>query len=115
MLPADVTYTFFMLVRTTPAWLRKPPRERFAFLGSHIEPVLKQHPAVKMRFFDSEAFNASISDVIMWETRQLSEYQAVVEKLRETEFWDALFEVREIVPAIENAYAHHYGVQPAGT
>ena len=34
MLPADVTYTFFMLVRTTPAWLRKPPRERFAFLGS---------------------------------------------------------------------------------
>jgi Darcynin, domain of unknown function len=108
------TYTFFMLVKTTNAWLAKPPKARFAFLGEAIEPILKRRPAVKMRFFDAEAFSARVTDVVVWETRDLGEYRALIDDLRETEFWGALFDVVEIVPAVENDYASHYGVSPVG-
>jgi hypothetical protein len=105
-------HTFFMLVRTTPEWLGLTPSDRFGFLGEVIAPLLGRHPAVGMRFFDSEAFSSRYSDVVMWETTDLLAYQAVVEDLRETKFWGHYFEVVEIVPAIENAYARHYGVTP---
>jgi hypothetical protein len=39
----------------------------------------------------------------MWETS---------EELRETQFWGTYFEIVEIIPAIENAYALYYEVKP---
>jgi Darcynin, domain of unknown function len=105
-----VNHVFFMLVRATPNWLALAPKERFAFLGDVIAPILGRHPDVSMRFFDSEAFHAVYSDVVMWETATLLSYQAIVEELRETPFWGRYFEVVEIVASIENAYALHYGV-----
>ena len=65
---------------------------------------------VSMRFFDSEAFHSRFTDVIMWETASIMAYQAVVEELRETLFWDTYFEIVEIVASIEDAYAIHYDV-----
>jgi hypothetical protein len=65
-----------------------------------------------MRFFDSEAYSGNYSDVIMWETNQIEKYQSVVELLRESPFWDTYFEIKEIIPSIENAYADHYDVKP---
>jgi hypothetical protein len=85
---------------------------RFAFLNEVIVPVLGKHSKVSMRFFDSEAFTAQYSDVVMWETSDLLDYQGLVDDLRETKFWGHYFEVREIVSAIENAYARHYDVDP---
>jgi hypothetical protein len=105
-----VNHVFFMLVRTTPTWLALTPTERFAFLGEVIAPILGRHPDVSMRFFDSEAFHAAYSDVVMWETESLLSYQAIVEELRETLFWGHYFEVVDIVASIENAYALHYAV-----
>lgn len=111
---APTTHSIFMLVRTTPEWLALPPKERFAFLDTTIRPILRAHPAVRMRFFDAEAFSARVSDVVMWETEDLGAYDSVVEALRETPFWGRYFEITEILPAIENAYARHYGVAPVG-
>lgn len=112
-LPArQVNHVFFMLVRTTPTWLALTLTERFAFLGDTIVPLLGRHPDVSMRFFDSEAFNAAYTDVVMWETTTLLSYQAIVEELRETPFWGNYFEVVDIVASIENAYAMHYEVDP---
>ena len=113
-LAAAPVFSIFMLVRTTPQWLALKPEQRFAFLGSDIEPILKKHPGVRMRFFDSEAYNARVSDVILWETADLGRYQSVVESLRESRFWGTYFEVVDILPAIENAYAAHYDVKPVG-
>jgi len=104
--------TFFMLVKTTNVWLQMPPKERFEFVDNTIKPILKKHPSVKMRFFDSEAFSGRFSDVLMWETSEVREYQFIVEQLRETLFWGTYFDVVEIVPAIENAYADYYEVTP---
>lgn len=106
--------TIFMLVRATQAWLAMPPPDRFAFLEAAIRPILKAHPAVSLRFFDSEFYSARVSDVLMWETADLGAYELVVERLRETLFWDHYFEVLDILPAVENAYATNYQ-QPALT
>ncbi len=64
--------------------------------------------------FDTEGFNSRVSDDIVWETKDLEQYQLVVEKLRECKFWRTYFEVVEILPGIENAYADNYDVQPCG-
>ncbi len=101
-----------MLVHTTTAWLALPPKQRFAFLDETIRPILRRNPDVSMRFFDSEAFNGRITDVVMWEAESIAPYLAVVEDLRETPFWDTYFEVVEIVASVENGYAVHYGVTP---
>ncbi len=105
-------FTIFMLVKTTARWLALAPPERFAFLAKTIKPILGQHADVRMRFFDVEAFSARASDVIMWETTDLLRYQSLVEHLRETPFWDNYFEVQDILPGLENAYADHYDVAP---
>jgi Darcynin, domain of unknown function len=108
----ELQHTFFMLVKTTAIWLQISPKERFEFLEKTISPILKKHPSVQMRFFDSEAFSGHFTDVLMWETAEIQEYQFLVEKLRETLFWGTYFEIVEIIPAIENAYAKYYEVDP---
>lgn len=105
-------HTIFMLVRATDAWLALPPKERFAFLGSTVAPILTLHPDTRLRFFDAEAYSARVSDVAMWQTSDLADYRALVDDLRETRFWGAYFEIIEIVPTVENDYARHYGVAP---
>lgn len=107
-------YTVFMLVKTTPEWLALSPQERFAFLGTDIEPLLGRHPSVRMRFYDTEFFNSEVTDVIVWETGDLAAYRSVIEGLRESRFWDRYFRVVSILPAVENAYAKHYDVEPVG-
>jgi Darcynin, domain of unknown function len=104
------TFTIFMHLRTTPAWLALAPAERFAFLSDVVIPVLRRHDEVRLRYFDAEFFSASVTDVAMWETESLAHYQALVEELRETPFWDGYFTVEQIIPAVENAFARHYGV-----
>jgi hypothetical protein len=107
-------YTVFMLVKTTPEWLALPTEERFGFLGTYIEPLLAEHTALGMRFFDSEFFNSDVTDVIMFNTAELDAYRSVVEGLRETPFWDRYFEVVDVVLGIENAYASYYEVDAIG-
>ncbi|MCU0353376.1 MAG: hypothetical protein MUD08_06490 [Cytophagales bacterium] len=105
------TFTVFMLVKTTTTWLQLKPQERFGFLDQTIQPILTKHPTVHMRFYDSEAFSGKASDVIVWQTADLHSYQHLVEELRESAFWGTYFDVIDIIPAIENAYADYYQVK----
>jgi hypothetical protein len=107
-----LTFTMFMLVKTTNTWLQLEPKARFDFLDKTIQPILKSHPTVKMRFYDSEAFSGSASDIIVWETDDLRAYQHLIEVLRESIFWGTYFDVINIIPTIENAYAEMYDVKP---
>ena len=103
-------YTIFMHLRATADWLALPPDRRFAFMAEDVAPRLQAHPAVRMRYFDAEAFSSRVSDIVMLETADLDQYMALVESLRESPFWGRYFEVGEILPAVEDAYARHYGV-----
>lgn len=104
----DAAYSIFLLVKTTPDWLALAPESRFDWLDSTIEPLLESHPEVSMRFWDVEHFSAETSDVILFETQRLDRYMSLIEKMRETAFWDRYFIVQSILPGIENAYAEAY-------
>jgi Darcynin, domain of unknown function len=110
-----LNHVYFMLVKTTTTWLRMSPRERFEFRDTTLGPILKKYPAVKMRFFDSEAFSGHYTDVLLWETESVRDYQFLIDELRDTPFWGTYFEIVEIVPAIEEAYAHFHQVEPIAT
>jgi len=104
--------TVFMLIKATPAWLALPPKQRMAFFAEKIRPLLADRPQLRLRYFDAEFYTARCSDVMMWETDEPAVYRALVEDLRETLFWDHYFQVVEIIPAVEDAYADHYHEAP---
>lgn len=104
------TWTIFTLLKTTRHWLNLAPEARFAFIKEKVKPILEAHPEVTMRFFDTESYTARVTDIVLWQTADLAAYQSVVKGLRDTAFWDHYFEVLEIIPALEDAYATHYGI-----
>jgi hypothetical protein len=102
---------FFWLVKTTPEWLAMPPLGvggRFEFAEQVLKPILARHPSVDLRFFDAEAHTTVCSDVMLWTVKDAKQYNAMVELLRETPFWDRYFSIIHIIPALEDAYADHY-------
>lgn len=109
--------TVFWLIKTTPEWLMLPPHGdngRFAFGREVLNPILAKYPLATMSFFDSEAFTADCTDVMVWTVRDLEHYNGVVNDLRETKFWSTYFTIEKIIPAIENEYAKHYKADVLG-
>lgn len=106
-------HTLFMLLKATPAWLAMAPPARFAFVNGTLRPLIARYPAVRMRYFDAEAYCARVSDVAVWESADLTAYRNLIEELRETPFWDVYFQVVEIIPAVEDDYADFYGAVAA--
>jgi len=63
---------------------------------------------VALRFYDVEFYSARVTDMWMWDAKDHHSYELLVEELRETPFWDRYFEIVEILPGVENAYAKNY-------
>jgi hypothetical protein len=102
------------MVRTTASWLALSPSARHEFVQQNLRPILARHERVRLRYFDAEAYSATTTDVLMWETTDDADYRSLVEDLRETFFWGTYFDVREIVPCLEEDFARHYGVEGFG-
>ena len=98
------TLHIFMLVKSTRHWLDLPDAERTAFFRNELTPLFRKRPEVRLRYFDAEAFTAVASDVLLWETDDLSAWQWIADHLRETLFWDHYFQVLHILPALEGNY-----------
>ncbi len=112
---ADFTpaITIFMLVKTKPEWLALSPKERFAELAPIMTSELSERRgSLRMKFYDTEFYNTRVTDVLMFEARDNHSWELFVEHLRETKFWDHYFEIVEILPGVENAYAANYGQVP---
>lgn len=108
--------TIFWLVKATPAWLAKPAigeGGRLEFVQQVLQPVLARHPRTTLRYFDTEAYSAWCSDVMMWHVPDLDDYDGLVEALRETPFWDTYFQVLHILPGVEDGYTRNYEADPA--
>jgi hypothetical protein len=99
-------YTYFMLVRTTPQWLSLSREARMTFADQVFKPVVGKFPAVSLRYFDAEAFNARCTDVLMWETADPAQYNFMVDALRDTPMYSVpYFEIVDIIGAVEDSYA----------
>lgn len=109
------TKTIFFLVQATTQWLTLSPKERDAFATRALRPILGRHPRVRLRYFDAEAYCADVSDVLMWEVESEPDYQALVEELRETDFWGRYFRVQQILATVEDGFAQHYGFASLGS
>ena len=110
---APVVLTVFMLVKTTPEFLGLTVDERFKALATHVEPILRKHsPEVTLHFYDIEFYSARVTDLWVWEATSHHAYELLVEALRETPFWDRYFQIVEILPGVENAYAKNYQRPP---
>jgi hypothetical protein len=89
--------------------------KRFRELAIHVAPVLKKHAAqVRLRFYDVEFYATRVTDIWVWEAASHHAYQLLVEDVRETPIWDRYFEIVEILPGVENAYAENYGRAAVG-
>lgn len=99
-------YVFFVMLRAMPAWLRLTRAQRAAVIAEHLTPLIAASKAIRMRYFDAEAFSASCSDVMMIETDDPKHHYFFMERLRDSVLiTEPLFEVVQIVPAIEDGYA----------
>jgi Darcynin, domain of unknown function len=107
--PFEPAVSIFMLVKTKREWLEFPPDQRFQLLAQDVQPLLTKYRAdIRLRFYDVEFYSARVTDIWLWEARDHHSYQLLVEDLRETPFWDRYFEIVEILPGVENAYAKNY-------
>jgi hypothetical protein len=79
-----------------------------------LNPILARYPGARIGFFDSEAFTADCTDVMVRTVTDLEHYNGVVNDLRETKFWSSYFTIEKIIPSIENEYAKHYKAEVLG-
>lgn len=101
-------YTFFMLLRSMPGWLRLGRDQRQRFLADYVRPLFARYPAVTLRFYDAEAFSGRCTDVAVFETADLQAYTFLIDGLRDTAFFSQpYFEILDIVPAVEDGYVEY--------
>jgi hypothetical protein len=108
--------TVFWLIKATPAWLALPAPARPAASNSCsrcCSLFLRAIPRIALRYFDTEAYSAWCSDVMMWRVADLDDYDGMVEALRDTPFWDTYFQVLHILPGVEDGYMRNYADEAA--
>jgi Darcynin, domain of unknown function len=99
---APLKHTVFLILKTRDAWLQLSVQERFAYIGKNIFPIIKNHPLVKVRFYDAEFYTARLSDVMLIETSNLRQYEKFIDALRDQEFWYKYFDVQDLIMTTEN-------------
>jgi hypothetical protein len=101
-----MNYTYFILLRATPAWLSLSREARNDLANQHLRTTLAQYQGrLTMRYFDAEAFSAPCSDVMMIETPDPRHHYFFMEQLRDSVLFSVpYFEVLNIIPTIEDGY-----------
>ncbi|WP_368045863.1 darcynin family protein [Agrobacterium sp. V1] len=61
-------------------------RWQFAFGKQVLDPILARYTAARMAFYDSGAFTADCTDVMVWTVTSLDDYNGAVNDSRETKF-----------------------------
>ena len=98
-------FAIFIQLQASDAWLRLQRSERNALTERHVGASLAKYPALRMRYFDAEAFSASCSDLILIETGDLTQYYDFMETLRDSPIIATpYFKVVQIIPSIEDGF-----------
>ncbi|PCJ71649.1 MAG: Darcynin 1 [Rhodobiaceae bacterium] len=101
----EQTYTIFILVRATKAWLLLSHEERAAYAQGEFASCLAPFPTVTLRYFDAEAFTSQCSDVFMFSASSLPDYCAVMDRIRDSRLLtEPYFEFLETIMSVEDTY-----------
>jgi len=96
-------YTFFMLLQSTSRWRALGQDEQHAHHDALLMRVFESYPELSLRRFDSTAFAGRCSDVLFWETSDVTQYHEAVAALRDGgPLGPAWFEVVDVIPAVED-------------
>jgi hypothetical protein len=106
--PAPKPYTILVLMNATPKWLSLTRNERSQFVEKEITPIfVKTGKTVTIRLFDSEYFNASVSDFMIVSTPSLGDYKLLIELLRDTKIYGIpYFDIKQIIVGQENLFEY---------
>jgi hypothetical protein len=100
--------SFFVSLRSQPAWLALSRQQRADYLAAHVRPHFARYPQVGLRFYDAEAFSGRCTDIMVFETADLRAYSFLIDALRDEAFFGLpYFQVLDVTPAIENGYAEY--------
>jgi hypothetical protein len=105
---SEPVLTFFMSLRSQPSWLAFTRQQRADFIAEVVQPIFASYPAVKLRFYDAEAFSGRCTDMAVFETADIRAYTFLIDALRDTPFFGLPhFAVLDVIPAIENSYREY--------
>ena len=100
--------TFFMSLRSQPAWLALGRQQRADYIAEHVRPIFARWPQVRLRFYDAVAFSGRWTDRAVFETADLRAYGFLVDGLRDSAFCGLpYFEVLAVMPAREDGYVDY--------
>ena|GEM_PF-780472 len=99
-------YTILVLMNATPQWLSLSREQRSRFFEKEVMPAFQRlGNTTALRLFDSEYFHAGVSDFMLIETRNLNDYQELIERLRDSKLYGVpYFEVKDIIMGQENRF-----------
>ena len=73
----------FLLLTATPAWLALHAREREHVVAKELRPIFHRHrPAVRARYYNTEAYTARASDLLMLEFDDPAAHTKLIDELR---------------------------------
>lgn len=78
-----MSHAAFLLLTATPAWLALDGRERERIVANELRPILDRHRrAVSARYYDTEAYTARASDLLMLEFDHPGAHAKLIDELR---------------------------------
>lgn len=94
-----MSYAAFLLLTATPAWLTLTNQERERVLLAELQPVLARHREdVRIRYYDTEAYSARASDVLMLEFDAPGAHAKLIDDLRSSSiFTEPYFILQELL------------------
>lgn len=98
-------YTILILPSATSKWLTLLRHERAQFYEKSILPVFLNTPGLSVKFYDSEYFNATVSDFLIVSTTDLDQYKQMIDLLRDSAVYPIpYFTVQNIIVGQENFF-----------
>lgn len=78
-----MSYVAFLFLTATPDWLVLTEQERDRVVAEELQPALAHHrDAVRIRYYDTEAYSARASDVVMLEFDTPGAHAKLIDELR---------------------------------
>ncbi|MGH3428760.1 MAG: darcynin family protein [Terriglobales bacterium] len=100
------SHTIFLQLIATPAWLALSRAERARLIADEVTPLLKRYSGTtRLRWYDAEAYSANPSDLAVVTTSDLTDWQHLFDRLRDTSLWSVpYFTLDRLTVAVEDGF-----------
>jgi hypothetical protein len=97
----DRPRTFFMLLASTTRWRALDAGARREVFDAALSLVFNGYPDVRMTHYATGASRSHCTDMILWETTDVAQYEEAIEALAATPLFGApLFEIVDVIAGV---------------